>query len=812
MVMQMKFSKCFLALVLVIGSLAASLSAARKWTLKPELELQSDYIAVVDLDDDGKDELLVKIDYRNIVRDQKGVIVKQIDFPDANYRFLEEFKLDNDAKKTLLFQRNCNCTLTAHIWKDGIIDEFLVATGEDLHLPEGWHCYMTHAYNIDINKDGYEDLLCFISTPYELQPRGIWVYDIQNQREIWHFWMGGVYCLHGFGMEDFADMDGDGKIDIVLGTISPCNGSFANGIDDYHSYVLSINGDGVLQWKRMIGEESTIVRTWRGDIDGDSGVEVVACVNEGLLENEDPNAMVILDAVSGEIERYRYTGEKHLGLEVCDLDRNGKPEIISGNTDGRIRVFDEYLNVISERDFSNSVKVLSSTDFDADGTIEILATTRDGKIFVLNERLEVVLEETMEQTVSWLNAGIINNGRQKRILFRIGEKRPFTYKLMSVTPINPIAGVARISITYVVCLLALCVLCVSILVLVRTGKKYKKIALVADSIQQGIMILDENDRIAYASKFAREYLNMGTGKIVGKKMRGLLHSKEARALLNWIEEEDASSESREFTLLSGGAQKRISLMVFERGKEKVVVIDDVTEQKTRDRIISWAGVAQKLAHEIKNPLSTITLTLQRLQKSYQKQAKGPSVKLDEYTDSILEEIDRLRQTTDKFMKMLSIERPVFEPNDINGIVRDVLMKFEKVLPESIIVRCELDDELPLVRCDRNQLLILFSNLIENGIEAVRGEGSIMVKTTLIEKVVNTTIARFVEVRVEDTGQGVDEEDMEKLFMPFYSTKETGTGLGLVFAQQIVKVHWGKIEINSKRDVGTVVSVLLPIRE
>lgn len=793
------------------GSVSTTLPGATRWTLKPEIEIQSDHLSIVDLDDDGKDELLVKIDYRNIVRDQKGVIVRQIDFPDANCRFLEDFRLDNGEKKTLLFQRNYHCTLTAYIWRDSIVDEFLVATGEDLHPPKGWHCYMTHAYNMDINGDGYEDLLCFISTPYELQPRGMWVYDIRNHKEIWHFWMGAVHCLHGFDRKDIADIDGDGKIDIVMGTISPCNGSFANGIDDYSSYVLSINGDGVLQWIRKVGEESTIVKTWKGDIDGDSTIEVVACVNEGLLENEEPNAMFILDAVSGKVERYRYTGEKYLGLEVCDLDRDGNLEIISGNTDGKIRVFDQYLNVVRERDFSNSVKVLHVCDFDANGRTEILATTRDGKIFMLDEGFEVVLEEKMEQTVSWLNAGIVNYGRKKRILFRIGEKRPFTYKLMSIAPVSPITIGSKILGTYIACFLAFCVICVSLFVLMKAARKYRMTTIAANSIQQGTMILDADNRIAYANKFAREYLILGTGKIEGKKIGGLLHSKEMRPLLEWITGAD-DNERKEFTMLGEGIERQIALKAVKRGKGRLVIINDVTEKETHERIISWAGVAQKLAHEIKNPLSTVTLTLQRLQKLYQKNMKGDSKKLDEYTDSILEEVERLRQTTDKFMKILSIEKPVFEPNDINKIIEDVLSRYEKVLPESIIITVELDDALPLLRCDRNQLLILFSNLVENSIEALRGEGSIMVKTAFMERVINVEIMRFVEVRIEDTGQGVPEKDMENLFMPFYSTKENGTGLGLVFSQQIVKVHGGKIEIDSKRDVGTIVSVLLPIKD
>jgi len=191
-------------------------------------------------------------------------------------------------------------------------------------------------------------------------------------------------------------------------------------------------------------------------------------------------------------------------------------------------------------------------------------------------------------------------------------------------------------------------------------------------------------------------------------------------------------------------------------------------------------------------------------------------------ESILEEVERLRATTDRFMRVLSIDTPNFTQVDINELLNGLLKKYKNIIPEQLKLKIIFAQDLPLVRCDEVQITTVFVNILENAIEAMEGKGIISLRTSLVEKIrdkvqiinketqAEPDIKRLIEIRIEDTGKGLSSDQMQNLFKPFYSTKENGTGLGLVIAKRIIESHKGEILISSKKGIGTVVTVLLPI--
>uniref|UniRef100_A0A7V0Z4Z2 histidine kinase n=1 Tax=candidate division WOR-3 bacterium TaxID=2052148 RepID=A0A7V0Z4Z2_UNCW3 len=191
-------------------------------------------------------------------------------------------------------------------------------------------------------------------------------------------------------------------------------------------------------------------------------------------------------------------------------------------------------------------------------------------------------------------------------------------------------------------------------------------------------------------------------------------------------------------------------------------------------------------------------------------------------ESILEEVERLRATTDRFMRVLSIDTPNFTQVDINELFNGLLKKYKNIIPEQLKLKIIFAQDLPLVRCDEVQITTVFVNILENAIEAMEGKGIISLRTSLVEKIrdkvqiinketqAEPDIKRLIEIRIEDTGKGLSSDQMQNLFKPFYSTKENGTGLGLVIAKRIIESHKGEILISSKKGIGTVVTVLLPI--
>jgi signal transduction histidine kinase len=235
------------------------------------------------------------------------------------------------------------------------------------------------------------------------------------------------------------------------------------------------------------------------------------------------------------------------------------------------------------------------------------------------------------------------------------------------------------------------------------------------------------------------------------------------------------------------------------------------------KILEWSWLAQRLAHEIKNPLSTVNLTVQRIQEVSRKKFGREAKVLEDYVSSILEEVERIRDTTDKFMRILDFDQPTLIPASVNSLLEKVLKRYEPTLPKGIQVKRNFAPELPFVQCDENQIRTMFSNILENAIDALDGKGTVTVTTGMVDdpgrdrfrRRAKTFIDKFVEIRIEDTGSGISPENMKYIFKPFHTTKDGGSGIGLVIAKRIADGHQGWIEIASRAGIGTTATVRLP---
>ena len=786
--------------------------ASNKWTLRTDFEIQAISLKPVDCNSDGVDEFMITIDNRNFVEDWHGNIIKQITLPNKNYSFVGAVKLEDEKDKKFIFQVTENDTLYLLIYESNkFLEKFSIASRNDNHLPERWDCIVTEVSSADLNKDGFNDLICFLSTSYDLKPRGILVYDCHNAKELWHYWLAGSPSIElnsRFGcMKNVRDNE---KNDFVIGTSAPGNGNKENGMTDSLSYVVVIDRTGKIVWKRQIGDLSTVTIALTTDIDRDGESDVIAFEEGGLASNQQPNSLLILDGKTGKTKRYINTGERFLGIEVCDLSRNGRLEIITGNSDGTIRVFNHSLNLEQERHFNTTLRVYAACDFNGDGRTEILVSTRDCRIILLDEHLQTILEEQFAYGISF-SATSVNCGRTKKILLTTGDNAPFTNRIVSVIPVVPIIN--RKPYNFIIMAVPLMVFCALVIVLIYYFRLAARFRRVVNFVSSGLFVIDSDNKITF--------MNTRAAKMFHKEMEGVynkpfinicIDDKDRQALGKWLENPEPHKSFTFDIILDGGTMKLEAKKCVLNGKNKVILIEDKTVKYTSDKIVSWAGFAQKLAHEVKNPLSTITLTLQRLQSLYRKELGKGAGKLDAYTDSILEEVDRLRGTTDRFMRFLSIEKPVFELNDINSLIEAASKKYENVLSKGVRIKKSYGKDIPSVRCDSSQIMVLVNNLIENGLKAIGGSGVLSIRSLLVEKVIDGKIGKYIEVSIEDSGVGIAGKDLRNLYKSFYTTKEGGTGLGLLISRQIVELHNGEISIQSKKDIGTTVMVCLPVKE
>jgi two-component system sensor histidine kinase HydH len=230
--------------------------------------------------------------------------------------------------------------------------------------------------------------------------------------------------------------------------------------------------------------------------------------------------------------------------------------------------------------------------------------------------------------------------------------------------------------------------------------------------------------------------------------------------------------------------------------------------KERERLASLGQMAAGLAHEIRNPLGSIKGAAQVLQPIVQ-ETNDASIK--EFLNIIVEEVDRLNKIVSQFLDYARPYRGDPKPLDINETVRKTLALMEKEGGhQGIEINTTLFEGLPQVRADAEQLRQVFLNLSINAIQAMPQGGKLAVSSSLRRSTLRGATAAFLEVRFRDTGVGIAAGDLKNLFIPFFTTKDKGTGLGLPISQRIVENHGGRIEVRSKPGAGSTFTVLLPI--
>jgi signal transduction histidine kinase len=240
--------------------------------------------------------------------------------------------------------------------------------------------------------------------------------------------------------------------------------------------------------------------------------------------------------------------------------------------------------------------------------------------------------------------------------------------------------------------------------------------------------------------------------------------------------------------------------------------DDLVQQKDRtlqaERVAAWRELARRLAHELKNPLFPLQVTVENLMRAKQKSPEIFEEVFSEGTTTLLEEINNLKTIIGRFSEFSKMPQPQRQRTQINDVVRSVLRVFNAQLQEKklrdkkeISVRTELAKDLPEILADPDLLHRALQNLVLNAIDAMPQGGELTIRTT--------ALANAVEISVSDTGSGLTKEECDRLFTPYYTTKQHGTGLGLAIVQSVVSDHGGKISVESAKEKGTTFRIELP---
>ncbi|MDF1563800.1 MAG: ATP-binding protein [Deltaproteobacteria bacterium] len=228
-----------------------------------------------------------------------------------------------------------------------------------------------------------------------------------------------------------------------------------------------------------------------------------------------------------------------------------------------------------------------------------------------------------------------------------------------------------------------------------------------------------------------------------------------------------------------------------------------------ERVAAWQEIARRLAHEIKNPLTPISMAIETLRRAREKNHAAFDEIFDESSAAILEEVAALRRIVDEFARFARLPAPQPQPTTVRELFETTTGLFPEA-PEGIVIATEIPEALPPLEIDRGQLQQVLLNLVKNALEALQGrdDGKMGGRVRLRAEAVTQGVA----LRVEDDGPGIPEESLADVFTPYFTTKESGTGLGLAICHRIATEHGGHLAVESEVGSGTTFVLTLPVAE
>lgn len=246
----------------------------------------------------------------------------------------------------------------------------------------------------------------------------------------------------------------------------------------------------------------------------------------------------------------------------------------------------------------------------------------------------------------------------------------------------------------------------------------------------------------------------------------------------------------------------------EDRREQVIVVDDLTELIQAQKESAWSEMARRLAHEIKNPLTPIQLSAERLQRKLGGELETEKQSLlNRYTHTIIQQVEAMKSMVNAFTDYARSPSPRPQPVDLNLMLEAIAILYEED-NVGVAIKLELDSSLPEVEADDVRLRQLLHNLIKNSLESLDGEGWISLQTAQVEE----GGRRWAELGVADSGRGIADEVADNLFDPYVTTKTTGSGLGLAVVQKIVDEHGGSVRVGKAEEGGALFSVRLPLSD
>jgi two-component system, sporulation sensor kinase E len=360
--------------------------------------------------------------------------------------------------------------------------------------------------------------------------------------------------------------------------------------------------------------------------------------------------------------------------------------------------------------------------------------------------------------------------------------------------------------------------------LIRLAEEKGFFETIFNAIQEGIIVTDSNGRVTYLNEAACELFGIDGDKAIGKRLDERVRGLDWNAL---SQTKGPVSRDMEifyprnrfinFYVVPLVIEPRATRDKIDNGKidnvarqvGHAIILRDITESRRSaeqtlesERLNALTLLAAGVAHEIGNPLNSLHIHLQLMERNVSKLNNSVKAELQESIDVARAEIARLDSIVTQFLRAIRPSKPQLHPENINTIVDEAVRFFAPDIQDrDIVVKQELRSDLPLLQLDRDQMKQAFYNVMKNSFEAMNRRGELHIRTDRDDT--------HVLVTFTDTGGGMSAENMSHVFEPYFTTKEGGSGLGLLIVRRIVREHGGELSVASSEDKGLALTIRLP---
>jgi two-component system nitrogen regulation sensor histidine kinase NtrY len=341
-------------------------------------------------------------------------------------------------------------------------------------------------------------------------------------------------------------------------------------------------------------------------------------------------------------------------------------------------------------------------------------------------------------------------------------------------------------------------------------RRYTEIIL--QNVSAGVISLDEQGRITTFNRFAEKLLNIDRSLFLGRHYADIMPQGQATIISGFIDELNITGKTSleqhlKINIMGKNYSLLISFMRLEDDEKNslgfVLVFDNLTKMEKMQRVAAWREVARRIAHEIKNPLTPIQLSAQRLRKRYPEILAEKDGIFNSCTNTIITQVDELKRLVSEFSQFARMPKVHKSPGDLIKLSRETLFLYQEA-HRKITFNCLELTPIPIFSFDAEQIKRCIINLLDNAVAVLPAGGTIDIELSLSQE------SESVNIKISDNGPGISKDNKLKLFEPYFSTKKTGTGLGLAIVSTIISDHNGYIRVQDNIPRGSTFIIELPV--